>query len=234
MLKYISRDVHFSIFLRSYGCFRKLLMKLIKYETYIKTYLIIIENRKSIMSRKLSEAAKKRIAGNQHYKCANKPGANLKGLGQYSCPLWKIKNKTIRGSFDAAGYDIDHIVEYSITQDDSDDNLQALCLNCHRSKTVDFIIEKSKKNSTKSIYIDSRQIIESLKSIKMPMDTQYREIYAEYDKIYSEYDEIFSSYKDIYAEYKDIYAEYKGIYAEYEGIYAEYDNMYAEYDNIQL
>jgi hypothetical protein len=170
------------------------------------------------MSRKLSEATKKRIAGKQKYKCANKPGANLKGLEQYSCPLWKIKNKNIRGSFDAAGYDIDHIVKYSITKDNSDENLQALCVNCRRSKTVDPIIEKSKKDDTKSIYIDSQQIIDSLGSKNMPMSAKYHEIYSEYDKIYSEYDEIFSSYKDIYAEYEGIYAEYKDIYAEYDNI----------------
>ena len=86
-----------------------------------KTYLIIIKNKTSIMSKKLSEVMKKRIAGNQNYKCANKPGANLKGLERYSCPLWKIKNKNIRGSFDPAGYDIDHIVKYSITKDNSDE-----------------------------------------------------------------------------------------------------------------
>jgi hypothetical protein len=192
------------------------------------------------MSGKLSEATKKRIAGKQNYKCANKPGANLKGLERYSCPLWKIKNKNIRGSFDAAGYDIDHIVKYSITKDNSDENLQALCVNCRRSKTVDPIIEKSKKNGTKSIDNDSWQIIESLKSIDMSMIPQYREIYSGYDKIYSEHDEIFSSYKDIYSEHKDIYSEHKDIYSEHKDIYSEHkdiysehEDIYSEYDNMQ-
>ena len=93
--------------------------------------------------RKLSEGKKKIIAGRQGYKCANKPGSNLKGLEDYDCLLWKIKDDVMKGSFDESGYAIDHILEHCITQDDSEDNLQALCNNCHAVKTKRFLIERT-------------------------------------------------------------------------------------------
>jgi len=93
-------------------------------------------------TRKLTDAIKKRIAGNQYFKCANSPDITLKGLGKYKCPLWE-KHGIIKGSFDASGYDIDHIIEFSITGNDSDENLQALCPSCHRVKTGIFLSETS-------------------------------------------------------------------------------------------
>src|SRR5277367_6245443 len=68
--------------------------------------------------RKLTDAIKKRIAGNQYYKCANSSENKLEGFGNHKCPLWE-KNGPNKGSFDASGYDIDHIVEFSKTADDS-------------------------------------------------------------------------------------------------------------------
>jgi hypothetical protein len=85
--------------------------------------------------RKVSEATKKLIAGKQNYKCAA-------GIPDYQCPLWIGNNK---GCFDESGYEIDHIVEYSMSKDDSIKNLQALCRSCHMVKTKRFMIEKSKK-----------------------------------------------------------------------------------------
>jgi hypothetical protein len=96
------------------------------------------------MSRKLTEAKKKIIAGRQYYKCANKPGTKLEGLVDYECPLWKNIDKELRGNFDASGYDIDHIVEFCITQDDNENNLQALCNNCHSYKTRRFMMNRKK------------------------------------------------------------------------------------------
>ena len=61
--------------------------------------------------RSLDEASKKTIAFSQKWNCK--------------------KCKEILPST----YEIDHIVPFSITQDDSIDNLQALCPNCHRKKT---------------------------------------------------------------------------------------------------
>ena len=86
--------------------------------------------------RKVTESQKKNIAGKQFGKCANNNSSTLKGLETYDCPLWEKENN--KGSFDASGYDIDHINEHCLTGDDSDENLQALCLSCHRVKTKKF------------------------------------------------------------------------------------------------
>src|SRR5579863_4123889 len=95
--------------------------------------------------RNVSEAKKKNVAGKQHYKCANRPGIEIKGLTNYECPLWKIKGIN-QGSFDESGYDIDHIVEHSITGDDSIENLQALCKMCHSTKTKRFLMKNDQSN----------------------------------------------------------------------------------------
>ncbi len=88
--------------------------------------------------RKLTDSVKKIIAGRQYYKCANSPCNTQYGTNQYKCPLWN-RNDTHKGSFDEAGYEIDHIKEWSVTHDDSVNNLQALCLSCHRVKTKRFM-----------------------------------------------------------------------------------------------
>ena len=89
--------------------------------------------------RLVSEGLKKLVAGRQHYKCANKPFSNV--ITKYDCPLWQ--NKTRRGIFGEEGYQIDHIVEHSISKDDSEKNLQALCLSCHSVKTKRFMLHKN-------------------------------------------------------------------------------------------
>ena len=98
--------------------------------------------------RNVTESTKKRVAGKQNYKCNNKPGRKLKGLRKYSCPLWKDKKNP--GSFDESGYEIDHIVEHCLSHDDSESNLQALCVSCHRVKTKRFV-SGSRKNTNNSI-----------------------------------------------------------------------------------
>ena len=52
--------------------------------------------------------------------------------------MWE-KSGDNRGSFDASGYDIDHIHERSLTGNDEIDNLQALCKCCHSVKTKAFL-----------------------------------------------------------------------------------------------
>jgi len=96
------------------------------------------------MSRKLSDAQKKRIAGNQRFKCNNKPGSNLVGMDDYDCPLWAAVGDHT-GCFDKSGYEIDHITEWVLTNDDSTKNLQALCPACHRVKTSTFMMNRSTK-----------------------------------------------------------------------------------------
>lgn len=91
--------------------------------------------------RKVSEALKKIIAGRQTYKCANKINSQI--VKNYNCPLWQ--NKDRNGSFGEEGYQIDHIIEHSISKNDSPDNLQALCLSCHSVKTRRFMIQTEEK-----------------------------------------------------------------------------------------
>jgi len=101
-------------------------------------------------TRKVTDALKKQIAGRQRFKCANKPGFTLTGLENYDCPLWKI-NDDDKGSFDESSYEIDHIIEHCISKNDNENNLQALCKNCHVVKTKRFMQRKNKdiKNSIK-------------------------------------------------------------------------------------
>lgn len=97
------------------------------------------------MSRKITIAEKKQVAARQLFTCNNKPKSNLLGLENYDCPLWH-SNKSKAGNFDESCYEIDHITEWCLTQNDSLDNLQALCPTCHKVKTKRFLMEKNKKN----------------------------------------------------------------------------------------
>lgn len=94
----------------------------------------------------LTESVKKRICGKQYYKCANKPGLNLTGLELYICPLWN-QNGDNKGSFDESGYNIDHIEEFSINQNNDESNLQALCIMCHAVKTKRFLSNSMSKST---------------------------------------------------------------------------------------
>lgn len=107
------------------------------------------------MSRKVTLAMKKQIAGRQYFTCNNKPNSNLLGLENYECPLWSSSKKNA-GNFDESGYEIDHIVEWSVTKNDDLNNLQALCPTCHKVKTKRFLMDKNKKSKKKntSEYID--------------------------------------------------------------------------------
>ena len=78
------------------------------------------------------------MAGKQYNKCANNPNTKVIGLDNYKCPLWQNKNNDIKGCFDESGYEIDHIIEHSLTQNDDINNLQALCKSCHTVKTNNF------------------------------------------------------------------------------------------------
>jgi hypothetical protein len=95
----------------------------------------------STKKRNVSESLKKHVAGNQNFKCANNPEANIKGLDGYECPKWKFN----QGSFDTACYEIDHIKEHCLTHDDSIGNLQALCHDCHAVKTRLFKITQTQQ-----------------------------------------------------------------------------------------
>ena len=107
------------------------------------------QEKQALGIRTVTAAQKKFIAGRQFNKCANKPGAILKGFETYECPLWQRADEH-RGCFDQSGYDIDHIIEFSISHDDTNDNLQALCKSCHSMKTKKFAMEKKKIKKSKN------------------------------------------------------------------------------------
>jgi hypothetical protein len=60
----------------------------------------------------------------------------LQGLEGYICPLWA--RNIHEGSFDESSYQIDYIVDNSLTQNDDISNLQALCQYCHALKIQRF------------------------------------------------------------------------------------------------
>lgn len=102
-----------------------------------------IPHNKSVnKNRKVTESLKKSIAGQQYYKCANSPTANLEKLEDYKCPLWQKVDQN-KGCFDQSGYEIDHIKERAITHNDTESNLQALCKSCHSVKTKKFLRNKN-------------------------------------------------------------------------------------------
>ena len=98
----------------------------------------------SILSRKLSEKNKQLIILKQGGKCANTPDNPAVGLRNYHCLLWMCYG----GYFDESNYEFDHKVEFSKGGDTSNDNIQALCPNCHSVKTRRFMKQKGEKFSS--------------------------------------------------------------------------------------
>ena len=115
-------------------------------------------------ARNVSEAKKKTVAGRQFFKCANRPGLLISGLENYKCPLWQLVENN-KGSFDESGYEIDHIVEHSISGNDKINNLQALCKMCHTVKTKRF---NSKLVDSESEEISSGELSDVTVSKKKP------------------------------------------------------------------
>ena len=76
------------------------------------------------------------ILNKYNNKCANNPDNPI--IKDYICPMWLLYN----GSFDISGYQIDHIDEFSITNDNNVNNLQPLCPSCHVVKTKQFMKNK--------------------------------------------------------------------------------------------
>lgn len=56
-----------------------------------------------------------------------------------------------QGIFNEAGYEIDHIKEFSISHDNSEENLQALCPICHSFKTKKFMNNLKKQKDKKAL-----------------------------------------------------------------------------------
>lgn len=76
---------------------------------------------------------------------------SLSGLEGYNCILWKI-NGDEKGSFDESGYEIDHIVEFCKSKNDKEENLQALCIACHKVKTKRFLMSESSESPKNNNY----------------------------------------------------------------------------------
>lgn len=115
------------------------------------------------MSRVLSKKTKDEVLAKNGHRCANYPGSNLFRLENYECPMWKLNN----GHIDRSCYDFDHIIEYSLTKDSTSNNIQILCLFCHRIKTNSFK-HWNKKDNTSSLEDDKTKV---KKKIRKPIET---------------------------------------------------------------
>lgn len=102
----------------------------------------------TIQRKNIKNAIKIYTLEKQNYKCANFPNSNLKGLSNYSCPLWRIEGED-KGKFLAIEYHFDHIIEESKCGITDKENIQALCGCCHVIKTKDFM----KNRNTDESYI---------------------------------------------------------------------------------
>ena len=92
---------------------------------------------------KLTESKKKDISGRQNNKCANNSTEKYgKKILNYDCPFWR---NVSCGNFDLSGFEIDHIVRFADSNDNSEENLQALCKCCHSVKT-------KKENRKENVY----------------------------------------------------------------------------------
>ena len=119
------------------------------------------------MAKYVSPKIKLQIVAKQNYKCNNKPGRTLRNLTGFDCPVWKRKDNP--GTFDEYGYEIDHIMEFSLTKNNSMENLQALCKKCHAEKTRQYMTgneRPSKNKSRKSNIVKNIKILKVVKSTK--------------------------------------------------------------------
>ena len=89
-------------------------------------------------SRKTSSKDVGKLLKQQNYQCKNNPIKKAIGVPEsYYCPQWKHNQGYLEKDDSENGYlfDIDHINDYSETNDNSFENKQILCLYCHRMKT---------------------------------------------------------------------------------------------------
>ena len=92
----------------------------------------------------ISKQTEQFILLKQNNKCANRPFAPALNLHDYPCYQWKFNY----GDFNESGYIIHHINEFSLSEDNSIANIQALCPNCYAVKLKRF--NKQKKHFTTS------------------------------------------------------------------------------------
>jgi hypothetical protein len=99
---------------------------------------------KNESSRYISIKIKNEVRWRQMGKCNNIP--THPALPQYECPFWKWNN----GIIDASGMEFDHIQEWVITRNNESENIQGLCVCCHKMKTKMFM-KQGKEFTTEEI-----------------------------------------------------------------------------------
>ena len=140
------------------------------------------------MARDISSRIKKLVVAKQRFKCNNHPHKTLRNLEGFNCPLWD--NDEYYGIFDEKGYEIDHIMEFALTQDNSKENLQALCIVCHREKTNRFM-RKLRETSIKVNKIQTCVKIENIGEIHN--NVKAREIKKQVPHTCAQCDKLFST-----------------------------------------
>ncbi len=121
---------------------------------------------------RLSQYLRENVLKKQRYTCANKPGNNCVGCEGFLCPKWS--ETEYRGTFNTDGIQFDHVKPLSISHNNEEYNIQALCPSCHAHKTgadgytnEAKIIEYEKKvynfiKENSNDYIDFSILLESL------------------------------------------------------------------------
>lgn len=84
------------------------------------------------------------------------------------------------GTFDEAGYEFDHYIEYSISRDNNIRNMMALCPQCHRVKSNRFHSKLKKQ-----------KIEPELKKENKKLKNEMNNLYEEIDDLYEEIDDLY-------------------------------------------
>jgi hypothetical protein len=154
--------------------------------------------------RQLRESLKKKIAGKQNYKCANSPNIKLEGIDDYDCLLWLNGD----GSFDISGYEIDHIEEHCISANDNEDNLQALCSNCHKVKTKNFMMNYGNEKLIEDIeYFNFVKYMDVMNKSMMDLQKKLNDEREKNEHLI----EIIENYEENEQYYANLIEDYKGL-----------------------
>ena len=102
----------------------------------------------------ISDNFKRKVLFRQNYKCANNPYNPALNLSDYKCYSWYFNH----GNFDESGFIVHHINEYNLSNDNSINNIQALCQNCYAVKVQRF--NKQKQHFTTSQLASGRQYMD--------------------------------------------------------------------------
>lgn len=105
------------------------------------TYVAATKNTKR---RSIHWCKKLHVAARQNFRCAT----TLKS----SCPRWQLDN----GVFGAEAFEVDHIMPYSSSGDNSVENLRALCPACHAIRSRLQRIATFDREDTSSVPLQER------------------------------------------------------------------------------